>query len=242
MSGFFRFFLLLIIWLLTRLLFRFRIEWITLPDKDPWSNLRLIAFLHHTSLMEFLFLGALPIKQIWRIANHVVVPVADKTLSRPIVGFFLKQMGPRIVSITRKMDETWDLFLKYLGPEDIILVFPEGRMMRKTGLDKDGKPMSVRGGIADILRRIDDGHMLIAYSGGLHHVQTPGSLGVRLFKTLSIRFEIINIADYKNLNAGHNQAAFKLKVASDLEKRMYTHCPMPTPPPRPRRSESQAKS
>jgi len=35
--------------------------------------------------------------------------------------------------------------------------------------------------------------MLIAYSGGLHHVQVPGKLP-RAFKTVRLRLEIVDIA------------------------------------------------
>ena len=34
-----------------------------------------------------------------------------------------------------------------------------------------------------ILEKLDSGKMLIAYSGGLHHVQAPGDLIPKIFKT-----------------------------------------------------------
>ena len=43
-----------------------------------------------------------------------------------------------------------------VGQGDVVVVLsPEGRMKRKNGLDKHGRPMTVRGGIGDILDRID---------------------------------------------------------------------------------------
>ena len=64
--------------------------------------------------------------------------------------------------------------LRQIDPDAMVLILPEGRMKRATGLDSEGKPMTVRGGIADILETIGEGRMLLAYSGGLHHVQAPG--------------------------------------------------------------------
>ena len=56
-------------------------------------------------------------------------------------------------------------------------------MKRRNGLDSQGQPMTVRGGIADILEAIPSGPMLIAYSGGLHHVQAPGETLPAVFRT-----------------------------------------------------------
>ena len=61
------------------------------------------------------------------------------------------------------------------GDDSMVLILPEGRMRRRNGLDSEGRPMTARGGVADILRAIDDGQLLMAYSGGLHHVQIPAS-------------------------------------------------------------------
>ena len=46
-------------------------------------------------------------------------------------------------------------------------------MKRANGMDLEGMPMTIRGGVADLLMAIPGGRMLIAYSGGLHHVQVP---------------------------------------------------------------------
>ena len=66
----------------------------------------------------------------------------------------------------------------------MVIILPEGRMKRENGLDLHGNPMNVRGGIADILLAMKQGRMLIAYSGGLHHVQFPGGVP-RIFKTVA---------------------------------------------------------
>jgi hypothetical protein len=97
-------------------------------------------------------------------------------------------------------------------------------MKRPTGLDKDGKPMTVRGGIADIIEQLDSGYILLAISGGLHHVQAPGQFMPRLFKTIKMNFEIIDIAVYKE-SLPKEARAFKLKVVEDLQYRIENHCP-----------------
>ena len=132
-----------------------------------------------------------------------------------------------MVSISRKRDHTWDNFLSQMKSDDIILIAPEGRMMRKTGLDFFGNEMSMRAGVSDIIRRLDEGKIGFIYSGGLHHVQTPGQLFPKIFKTLFLNIEVCDIKDYKEglnylLDKGH---PFKKAVVLDLEKRKDENCP-----------------
>jgi hypothetical protein len=68
--------------------------------------------------------------------------------------------------------------------------------------------------------------MLVCYSGGLHHVQAPGERWPRLFKTIRIRYEMIDIAAYKKEMAARPEP-LKMAVAKDLEARMQKHCPPP---------------
>jgi hypothetical protein len=82
----------------------------------------------------------------------------------------------------------------------------------------------VRGGIADLLRAIPTGGMLLAYSGGLHHVQHPGELLPRPFKTVRLRLELLDIAHYRDaLIEEHGRHGFKLAVIRDLEARRDLH-------------------
>ena len=91
-----------------------------------------------------------------------------------MVGRFFRILAANVVSITRERDHTWRDVLATIDPDSMVLILPEGRMKRLNGLDSNGQPMTVRGGIADILETIERGPMLVAYSGGLHHVQAPG--------------------------------------------------------------------
>ena len=120
----------------------------------------------------------------WRLARHGVVPIAKKTSDRAVVGRFYNLVAQRVISITRERDETWSEVLRQIDPDAMVLILPEGRMKRANGLDAQGKPMTVRGGIADIVETMGDGRMLLAYSGGLHHIQVPGQGLPRLFKTI----------------------------------------------------------
>ena len=70
-------------------------------------------------------------------------------------------------------------------------------MKRATGLDSEGREMTVRGGIADILDVLPDGRMLAVYSGGLHHIQVPGERLPTPFKKIYCRMEMIDIPTYK---------------------------------------------
>ena len=98
-------------------------------------------------------------------------------------------------------------------------------MKRLNGLDKDHKPMSVRGGIADILLLMDEGEMLLAYSGGLHHVHYPGKLYPNLFKTIKLKLELKSIIEYKNQfpHDPEDPKIFKNSVITDLETRIKRH-------------------
>jgi hypothetical protein len=100
-------------------------------------------------------------------------------------------------------------------------------MKRADGLDKHGKPMTVRGGIADLIEAIPEGLLVVAYSGGLHHVQVPGQRLPRPFRTIRIRLEALDLSEYRRgLQRGEDAAAFKAAVIRDLEARRDHYCPL----------------
>ena len=210
---------------LSAIFYRFNVSWVGETPPDPWSDLRLVLLLNHTSLYEPLFTGCLPNRFLKNIAQSGLIPVADKTLSRYLIGYFYRIVAKNVVPITRLRDDTWEMFLKMVTSKAIVIMAPEGRMKRATGLDVDGKPMTVRGGVADIIQKLTSGRMLIAYSGGLHHVQTPSQLIPRLFKTLHMKLENLDIAEYKNnILRLCGQEKFKYGVIADLEKRRSCYC------------------
>jgi hypothetical protein len=226
---YFVFLLLLGIKVLARLFYRFDMRWLheeRLP-KAPWRHIRLVAVLNHTSLYEPLFAGGCPNHFLWRIARHGVVPIAQKTSGRALVGRFYKLIAQRVVPITRQRDETWEKVLSEIDPDAMVLLLPEGRMKRPGGLDSEGKPMTVRGGIADILESIGEGRMLIGYSGGLHHIQAPGERWPRLFKKIRMRLELLDIGTYRReMMARGGADGFKRAVVEDLERRRDLYCPV----------------
>ena len=216
--------LLLGIQALSRTFWRFDARWVSPPPPDPWRELRIIAILNHTSLYEPILAGGVQRGLLRRIARRGVVPVAEKTLRRPVVGRFFRLVAPDVVPVTRVRDQTWNEVTARIRSDSVVAILPEGRMKRATGLDKDGNPMTVRGGIADLLRAIPEGHMLLAYSGGLHHVQHPGELLPRPFKTVRLRLELLDIASYRDaLLEEHGRHGFKLAVIRDLEARRDVH-------------------
>ncbi|HSM13886.1 MAG TPA: hypothetical protein VLA66_07435 [Thermoanaerobaculia bacterium] len=213
--------------LIAKTFWRVRQAWVGPVPDDPWRGLRLVCFLHHTSLFEWLFIGAVPLRFIWRVAAHGVVPAAEKTIRRPLVGLFFKAIAAHVVSITRERDHTWRSVLSRIDPDSMVIILPEGRMMRPGGLDADGRPMTVRGGISDILDAIPGGPMLIAYSGGLHHVQAPGEHLPRLFRTIDLNIEWLDLGAYRDEIRARSgsDAAFKRSVVVDLESRRDRHRP-----------------
>jgi hypothetical protein len=220
MRNFISIFIFFTIKTLTHLFYRSQIGWIGDKGKDPWSeDIKVIAFLNHTSLYEPLFLTALPYSFLWKLANRMVAPAASKTLDRPFVGTFFKLMAPKMTSITRKRDDTWTEFMDSIDDDCIIIILPEGRMMRKNGLDVDGNKMTIRGGISDVLNKLDSGKMIMAYSGGLHHIQIPGQTIPRLFRKLRINVELLDIPEYKS------RFESKIDLIADLQHKLETNVP-----------------
>lgn len=208
----------------SHLFYRAEFKWVSPHPESPWEKARLIVLLNHTSLFEPLFIRRWSFRFIWRLLPRLNVPGADITLKRPLVGKFWKLMLPSIASVSRKSDSTWSNYLKSIREDSIILIAPEGRMKRPNGLDKFGKPMTVKGGIADILEEIDEGGMILCLSGGLHHVQKPGQRLPRLFKTLRMNLNYIDIAEYKK-SLPQNPRERKIKMVADLQHHLIHNCP-----------------
>lgn len=212
--------------LLSRIFYRTEVRRVGDSAEEPWKRLRLVAIVNHTSLYEWLYASAVPDRFIRQLAWHGVVPVAEKTVQRPFIGWFYRMIARHVVSITRKRDHTWSQVLGRIEKEALVVMLPEGRMKRATGLDLYGRPMTMRGGIADVIQAIPEGRMLIAYSGGLHHVQHPGQTFPKLFKTIRLNLEVIEIPAYRErLLAEHGEDGFREAVKQDLQRRKELYCP-----------------
>ena len=210
---------------LSKIFYRHDFSFVGDVPHKPWHDHRLVAFLNHTSLFEPVFLGGCPNNFIWRLAAHGVVPAADKTTGRPLVGIIFKFVAHRVIAITRERDDTWFKVLNSIDPDSMVIIAPEGRMKRANGLDLQGNPMTVRGGIADILLSIREGRMLLAYSGGLHHVQVPGHIP-NVFKTVRMRLEVVEISKYiEEMMRRGGADDFKKNVRLDLDRRRDFYCP-----------------
>lgn len=220
--------LLLLVKYASRVLYRARLEWVRGPPADPWADLRILAMLNHTSLFEPIYAALAPNRLLWQIAAHGVVPVARKTTDRRLVGRFFGFVAHQVVPITRERDHTWsDVMSRVEDPRALVVILPEGRMMRRTGLDSHGRPMTVRGGIADIIRAVPSGRMLLAYSGGLHHVHAPGDSFPRFFRRIHLCAEVVEIEEYRRtLLETAGEEGFKGVVIEDLTRRRDQSCPV----------------
>ena len=224
MRSIFAFLLVCGIRVFSHLFYRLEKRWLSPVSDSDWRRVRLAVLLNHTSLYEPLFNPVLPLKFLWRFLSKMAAPAADDTLKRPLVGTFWKLMIPHARGISRKRDDTWAAFMEDIRPDSLVVIAPEGRMKRPGGLDKHGKPMSVRGGIADILASLDEGTLLICYSGGLHHVQAPGQFLPRLFKTIKMNMEMLDIKAYK-AQLPTDPKKFRAAVIADFQRRLETRCP-----------------
>jgi hypothetical protein len=226
MRSLFVFTLLLAIKAASRLFYRIEMRWVNDVPPEPWSDIRLVAFLHHTSLFEPIFAGGCPNRFLWRIARHGVIPAADKTMKRPLVGILFRLIARHVVPITRERDHTWFSVLNKIDPKSMVIILPEGRMMRKNGLDGSGQPMTMRGGVADVIDAVGQGRMLLAYSGGLHHVQAPGEHSPKIFRRVRMNLEVVRIEEYEAaIRAKVGDERFKKGVIEDLERRRDAFCP-----------------
>lgn len=225
-------FLALLLWKAAcRLFFRFDVEWVGDPPHDRWESLRMIAVLNHTSLWEPLFLGVVPNHVVWQVARDGVVPIASKTMDRRATGWVFRFAGRRVIPVSRRRDVSWQEVVRHCcGPTALTVIFPEGRMLRRTGLDSEGRPMTIRAGIADLLAEIPSGRILLAYSGGLHHVAAPGDRFPRPFKRIAIRLEVLDIPQYRaDLGGTRDSDAFRQRVVEDLTRRRNHHSPLMGP-------------
>ena len=219
------FLLLALVNISARVFFKLKNDWITPEPENYAKGTRIITILNHTSLYEPLIAGYAPYNLLWKFARHGVLPVAEKTMRRRI-GLFFSFLVRHVVVVTRKRDNTWDQVLNHVDSKAIVIILPEGRMMRADGLDSKGREMTIRGGIADMLEVLPDGRMLMVYSGGLHHIQVPGELLATPFKTIKCRMEMIEIADYKvQLAQDYPNASFQRAVVTDLTRRRDKYCP-----------------
>jgi hypothetical protein len=209
---------------LAKVFYRVEMRWIGTVSPDPWRGPRLVVFLNHTSLYEPVFAGCAPHRFFWRLARHGVVAVAQKTTSRPVVGWIFKSIAGHVVALTRQRDHTWIQMLRAIDSDSMVVIAPEGRMKRANGLDANGQPLRVRGGVADILEAVPAGTMLIAYSGGLHHVQIPGQRWPRIFRRVGILLEELRIEEYVAARQAEG-SDFVAAVKADLEARRDRHCP-----------------
>ena len=228
MRSYFVFLMLFVLKQVCRVFFRVRLEWLR-DESDPFSNLRVLALLNHTSLFEPIFIAAAPNRLIWQIAAHGVVPVANKTMDRPLVGRFFRFVAHHVIPITRERDDTWEMVLDRIrDPKALIVILPEGRMMRPNGLDLQGNPMTVRGGIADLLAAVRSGKLALGYSHGLHHIHAPGDRFPRFFKRATLAIETLDIPEYRDrLIAEAGEENFKRAVVADLTRRRDECCPRP---------------
>ncbi len=229
MGALFRFTLLMLIKLVSAVFFRFDVHWVGRDRALKFQGVRVGILLNHTSLYEPIFIRLIPNSMLWRLAVAGIFPGADKTMNRPIVGRFFRMLARKPMSITRKRDYTWTAFKEAIDGDSLIILAPEGRMKRANGLDLNGNPMTVRGGIADVLEPLDHGRMVVLYSGGLHHVQVPGQLIPKPFKRVQAVFENVDIASYKqSLEKATAKMGFRKAVIQDLEHRRNTYCGEPS--------------
>lgn len=221
-----RFLLLCIVKLVCFPLYRFQYSWLSKENFDQLHHVRLLVFLNHTSLWEPIYVGGVPLKVLWRLSGDLLAPGADITLNdRAIVGRIYHSLFPGLIPISRNRDESWAEFMNLVDEDTLVAILPEGRMKRRSGLDKHGNPMTVRGGVADILQKKHTGKVMFVYSGGLHHIQAPGDKLPRVFKTIKANLEIMDIQDYKESIEPIDGKDFREKVVTDMQQRLESKIP-----------------
>ena len=156
-------------------------------------------------------------------------PVASETLENyPALRFLFETLAGKdgcIVPVSRKRDSTWENFLKS-GKDNVWFIMPEGRMKRSTGLDKHGQKMTVRGGLADVLKNIPEGKLVVIYSGGLHQVAHPGVWMPSLFKKVQYKLELFDIAELNDrFNSTGSYKRYMINLVDFFDKKRDEICP-----------------
>lgn len=221
----FRFILLLFIKVMVRIFYHFEIQWIN-EKPSSYKDQKVFLLLNHTSLFEPLYIGAFPIPLLWEISKRFAYPIAKKTLDRPVAGFTFRLLSPITLPLTKNRDKAWRNFMRVISSGKYMIGFaPEGRMRRANGLDKDGKPMTMLGGVVDILDHTKSGNVLFLYSGGLHHIQIPGEGAPKLFKKIHLALESKPIEQYIAEVKEKYGDDLRRGIPLELEYRRDTFCP-----------------
>ena len=198
-----------------------QLNWIV-QEPANWDDISLILILNHTSLFEFVYGVTLPYSFLNNLSKKLCIPVADKTMNKPIAGAVFRFLTPHTVTLTRKRDESWQKFLDTLDGDKMCIFMPEGQMKRKNGLDKNGNPMQVKKGVYDLLQRYRGKKMALVYSHGLHHVMAPGDKIPKIFKNISADIEAVDVNNY--LSHFESETDPALAVANDLQARRDRYC------------------
>ena len=221
MMSLFRFIFLSFLKIIGKIIYPSKLYWLDKKD-SKWSDISLVLVLNHTSLFEFVYSVTLPFTFLWRISTSLVMPVADKTMKKPIAGFIFKHLSPYTITLTRKRDESWQYFLDHIEKDRVCIFMPEGQMKRKNGLDKNGRPMKVKTGVYDLLSKYKDKKVAIVYSHGLHHIFAPEDKFPKLFKRISAHIEVKDVSSF--LSSFENKKDPRLSLVSYLEKRRDQFC------------------
>ena len=197
-----------------------RLDWISKEPK-AWNDVSLILILNHTSLFEFVYGVSLPFSFLNELSKRLIIPVADSTMKSPIGNFVFSNLAPKTIGLTRRRDESWQRFLDSIDSNDICIFMPEGRMKRLDGLDKSGKPMTMKKGVVDLLGKYRGKKMVIVYSSGLHHVLAPGQRIPKIFQPIFAKTELMDVSSY--LEQFSNEDLYEA-IPKDLEKRRNRFC------------------
>ena len=164
------------------------------------DRLRIIIFGTETKagkLFDLFLICSFPYKFLWVASKNTMTPIAEKTLKRPFVGMIFRNLNAKRYSVSQKRDQSWSFFLDAIESDSIVALFPEGRMARANGFDKYGKPMKIKSGIVDIIKKQSNGDMLLVHSQGMHHIQSPGQKIPRIFEKVGVCLEALDINAYK---------------------------------------------
>ena len=195
----FKFLILVIVKNIFRLFYRFDVpmkQMTSCEGRIDYSQVKMFIILNHTSLFEPVFLGSYSNRLLWQFAERFVFPVASKTMNNRLFNKIYSNMASKTISVSRKRDATWDHFLQQIDANSMVGIAPEGHMKRPNGLDSKGRPLVIRRGFIDVLEKIGDCKILVLYSHGLHHIQTPGEGFPKLFKRVSGRLELWSRDDF----------------------------------------------
>lgn len=183
-------------WILVKILYRCSWTWIGKNSDRGFQDMKALFLMNHTSYADHMIFVLVPINVIYKMFWNARIAVAQHQVKN--FKGLLQYLENNIVPLSRQRDDSWNNYLSNANAKSIFVMYPEGTRMSPEGLDKNGKKVRVKGGVADILELLPDGDIVILYLDGFYEILGAGMKFPKLFKKVRVTAEVVDIAALKH--------------------------------------------